>query len=133
MHTIYPKPEDVFSWTTACKLKDVKVVILGQDPYHGPKQAHGKYMEKLAGVWSNQPRGPDPAYQRAGPCLPETLFKHHRFHSMGRVRAAVVSTVIALSTLCKYISHGFTFVPYTLARSLLTTVQNPYWSSRYFL
>ena len=40
--TIYPKSEDVFSWTTACKLSDVKVVILGQDPYHGPNQAHGE-------------------------------------------------------------------------------------------
>ena len=39
--TIYPKPNDVFSWTKACDLKDVKVVILGQDPYHGPNQAHG--------------------------------------------------------------------------------------------
>ena len=41
-YTIYPVAENVFSWTTACKLRDVKVVILGQDPYHGPKQAHGK-------------------------------------------------------------------------------------------
>ncbi|XP_067935266.1 uracil-DNA glycosylase-like isoform X2 [Watersipora subatra] len=40
-HTIYPKIEDVFAWTTACRLNDVKVVILGQDPYHGVNQAHG--------------------------------------------------------------------------------------------
>lgn len=31
----------VFSWTTACALEDIKVVIMGQDPYHGPNQAHG--------------------------------------------------------------------------------------------
>ena len=31
----------VFSWTTACPLEDIKVVIMGQDPYHGPHQAHG--------------------------------------------------------------------------------------------
>lgn len=39
--TIYPNKEDMwtaFQWT---KYKDVKVVILGQDPYHGEGQAHG--------------------------------------------------------------------------------------------
>ncbi|KAK7934110.1 hypothetical protein WMY93_005006 [Mugilogobius chulae] len=40
-HTIYPPAEDVFTWTQMCDIKDVKVVILGQDPYHGPNQAHG--------------------------------------------------------------------------------------------
>ena len=40
--TIYPPEEDVFSWTNFCDIKDVKVVILGQDPYHGPRQAHGE-------------------------------------------------------------------------------------------
>ncbi|XP_056359931.1 uracil-DNA glycosylase [Oenanthe melanoleuca] len=40
-HTVYPPPEQVFTWTQMCDIWDVKVVILGQDPYHGPKQAHG--------------------------------------------------------------------------------------------
>lgn len=40
-HTIYPPPHEVFTWTQTCDIKDVKVVILGQDPYHGPNQAHG--------------------------------------------------------------------------------------------
>ncbi|XP_058631434.1 uracil DNA glycosylase a isoform X1 [Onychostoma macrolepis] len=40
-HTIYPPENEVFTWTQTCDLKDVKVVILGQDPYHGPNQAHG--------------------------------------------------------------------------------------------
>ncbi|XP_028905221.1 uracil-DNA glycosylase [Ornithorhynchus anatinus] len=40
-HTVYPPPEHVFSWSQMCDIKDVKVVILGQDPYHGPNQAHG--------------------------------------------------------------------------------------------
>jgi uracil-DNA glycosylase len=39
--TVYPPAEQVFSWTTFCEIKDTKVVILGQDPYHGPNQAHG--------------------------------------------------------------------------------------------
>ncbi|XP_056144560.1 uracil DNA glycosylase a [Lampris incognitus] len=40
-HTIYPPAENVFTWTQMCDIQDVKVVILGQDPYHGPNQAHG--------------------------------------------------------------------------------------------
>uniref|UniRef100_A0A9L0JJ68 Uracil DNA glycosylase n=1 Tax=Equus asinus TaxID=9793 RepID=A0A9L0JJ68_EQUAS len=40
-HTVYPPPHQVFTWTQMCDIRDVKVVILGQDPYHGPNQAHG--------------------------------------------------------------------------------------------
>ncbi|XP_078106817.1 uracil-DNA glycosylase isoform X2 [Sander vitreus] len=40
-HTVYPPAEHVFTWTQMCDIQDVKVVILGQDPYHGPNQAHG--------------------------------------------------------------------------------------------
>lgn len=38
---IYPAREDMFSCFAACPLDQVKVVIIGQDPYHGPGQAHG--------------------------------------------------------------------------------------------
>ena len=39
--TIYPKKEDVFSCFGYTDYDDLKVVILGQDPYHQPNQAHG--------------------------------------------------------------------------------------------
>ena len=39
--TIYPKPENVFNALNLVKYDDVKVVIIGQDPYHNPNQAHG--------------------------------------------------------------------------------------------
>jgi uracil-DNA glycosylase len=38
---IYPKSEDIFNAFTLTPFHQVKVVILGQDPYHGPNQAHG--------------------------------------------------------------------------------------------
>ncbi|XP_041585404.1 uracil-DNA glycosylase isoform X1 [Vulpes lagopus] len=40
-YTVYPPPHQVFTWTQMCDIRHVKVVILGQDPYHGPNQAHG--------------------------------------------------------------------------------------------
>eukprot|EP00066_Takifugu_rubripes_P024775 XP_011614041.1 PREDICTED: uracil-DNA glycosylase [Takifugu rubripes] len=39
--TVYPPADQVFTWTQMCDIRDVKVVILGQDPYHGHNQAHG--------------------------------------------------------------------------------------------
>ncbi|OPJ57231.1 uracil-DNA glycosylase [Alkalithermobacter paradoxus] len=39
--TIYPDANDIFNALHYTPFSDVKVVILGQDPYHGPNQAHG--------------------------------------------------------------------------------------------
>ncbi|KAG8827256.1 uracil DNA glycosylase [Serendipita sp. 399] len=39
--TVYPATENIYSWSRLTPLEDVKVIILGQDPYHGPNQAHG--------------------------------------------------------------------------------------------
>ena len=39
--TIYPKQTEVFNAFKYTDFNDVKVVILGQDPYHGPDQAEG--------------------------------------------------------------------------------------------
>ena len=40
-HTVYPNMYDIFNALKWTPYQDVKVVILGQDPYHGPGQAHG--------------------------------------------------------------------------------------------
>ncbi|MCF7812776.1 uracil-DNA glycosylase [Candidatus Gracilibacteria bacterium] len=40
-HKIYPPPKEIFRAFELCPPKKTKVVILGQDPYHGSKQAHG--------------------------------------------------------------------------------------------
>ena len=39
--TIYPEPKNIFNAFNLCPLNDVRVVIIGQDPYHEPGQAHG--------------------------------------------------------------------------------------------
>ena len=39
--TIYPEPKNVFNALNLVKFEDVKIVIIGQDPYHNPNQAHG--------------------------------------------------------------------------------------------
>ncbi len=49
-HTIYPKKEDVFAAYDRTPLADVKVLILGQDPYHEPNQAHGLCFSVNPGI-----------------------------------------------------------------------------------
>lgn len=48
--TIYPPQKDIFNAFRLTELDQVKVVILGQDPYHGPNQAHGLSFSVLPGV-----------------------------------------------------------------------------------
>lgn len=38
---VFPLPQDIFKAFDLCPFGNVKVVMLGQDPYHGPGQAHG--------------------------------------------------------------------------------------------
>ncbi|MCL7747569.1 uracil-DNA glycosylase [Halalkalibacter alkaliphilus] len=40
-HTVYPPKEEIFQALECTPFSKTKVVILGQDPYHGPNQAHG--------------------------------------------------------------------------------------------
>lgn len=47
---IYPPNKDVFNALSFTPLENVKVVILGQDPYHGPGQAHGLCFSVQHGV-----------------------------------------------------------------------------------
>lgn len=47
---IYPPQKDIFNAFRFTEFNNVKVVILGQDPYHGPNQAHGLSFSVLPGV-----------------------------------------------------------------------------------
>jgi len=48
--SVYPPPKFVFHAFDQCPFNKVKVVILGQDPYHGPGQAHGLSFSVPPGV-----------------------------------------------------------------------------------
>jgi uracil-DNA glycosylase len=49
-HTVYPPEEDVFNAFKATPFDQVKVLLLGQDPYHGEGQAHGMCFSVRPGV-----------------------------------------------------------------------------------
>jgi uracil-DNA glycosylase len=49
-HTCYPKGSNIFSAFNHTPFSKVKVVIIGQDPYHGPGQAHGLCFSVPEGI-----------------------------------------------------------------------------------
>lgn len=49
-HLIYPDKHKIFEALKLTDYEDVKIVILGQDPYHGPNQAHGLAFSVSLGV-----------------------------------------------------------------------------------
>ncbi len=49
-HTIYPPGKEIFRAFDLIDFEAVKVVILGQDPYHGPKQANGLAFSVREGI-----------------------------------------------------------------------------------
>jgi uracil-DNA glycosylase len=49
-HIIYPTSKEIFNAFNLCPLEKVKVVIIGQDPYHGEGQAHGLSFSVKKGV-----------------------------------------------------------------------------------
>ena len=50
--TIYPDMNNIFSALKLTSYKDCKVLLLGQDPYHGPNQAHGLAFSVNPGIKS---------------------------------------------------------------------------------
>lgn len=49
-HTVYPPHDEVFAALHLTPFAELKVVIVGQDPYHGPNQAHGLAFSVRRGV-----------------------------------------------------------------------------------
>ena len=49
-HIIHPEKNEIFSALSATSYEDTKVVIFGQDPYHGENQAHGMAFSVKVGV-----------------------------------------------------------------------------------
>jgi uracil-DNA glycosylase len=52
---VYPPGPEIFAALDATPFEQVKVVVLGQDPYHGPGQAHGLCFSVRPGVRAGQP------------------------------------------------------------------------------
>ena len=49
-HKVFPPPSEIFAAFNSCPLDKVRVVIIGQDPYHGSGQAHGLCFSVKKGI-----------------------------------------------------------------------------------
>lgn len=85
--TIYPPQKDVFNAFRYTELSDVKVVILGQDPYHGPGQAHGLAFSVRPGVAI--PPSLLNMYKELEGTIPGFTRPNHGYLKAGRARRAV--------------------------------------------
>lgn len=74
---IYPPQSEVFSAFALTEFAAVKVVILGQDPYHGPNQAHGLAFSVRQGV--DIPPSLRNIYQELCKDIPGFVMPNHGF------------------------------------------------------
>ena len=74
-HAIYPRNADIFNAFKHTPFDQVKVVILGQDPYHGPNQAHGLSFSVQKGVAI--PRSLDNIYKELATDIPGFVKPSH--------------------------------------------------------
>ena len=54
---VFPKPKDIFAAFNLTPLDSLKVVILGQDPYHGSAMVNGELAPQAMGLSFSVPRG----------------------------------------------------------------------------
>jgi len=93
--TVYPPQKDVFNAFRFTELGDVKVVILGQDPYHGPGQAHGLSFSVLPGI--NPPPSLVNMYKELEASIPGfTRPKHGYLESWARQGVLLLNTVLTV-------------------------------------
>ena len=79
--TIYPPGPLIFNAFNQTPFDKVKVVILGQDPYHSPKQAHGLSFSVPMGV--SKPRSLNNIYKELNRDLGLVIPKSWQFGKMG--------------------------------------------------
>ncbi|GAA4358026.1 uracil-DNA glycosylase [Kangiella marina] len=92
---IYPPKEQVFSAFKATEFDQVKVVILGQDPYHGPHQAHGLCFSVLPGI--KPPPSLANMYKELAQSIPDFEVPQHGFlQSWAKQGVLLLNTVLTV-------------------------------------
>lgn len=93
-HTIYPNMYDIFNALKDTSFADTKVVIIGQDPYHGPGQAHGLCFSVKRGV--EPPPSLKNIFQELHNDLGITLPNHGELTAWARQGVLLLNTVLTV-------------------------------------
>lgn len=93
--TIYPPEEHMFSAFETTPFEQVKVVVIGQDPYHGPNQAHGLCFSVLPGV--KVPPSLVNIYKELAQDIPEFVIPNHGYlQSWAEQGVLLLNTVLTV-------------------------------------
>jgi len=93
--TVYPPAEDTFNAFLWTALADTRVVILGQDPYHGPGQAHGLCFSVLDSV-SKLPPSLKNIYKEMATDLDCTIPTSGNLESWAKQGVLLLNTVLSV-------------------------------------
>ncbi len=91
---IYPRGTDIFNAFNYTPLDQVRVVIIGQDPYHGPNQAHGLCFSVLPGV--RPPASLQNIYKELASDLQLTPVKHGCLIPWAKQGVLMINTVLTV-------------------------------------
>ncbi|MBD1558904.1 uracil-DNA glycosylase [Vibrio sp. S9_S30] len=92
---IYPAESDVFNAFRFTEFHDVRVVLLGQDPYHGPNQAHGLCFSVLPGIKS--PPSLVNMYKELAQDIPNFIIPEHGYlKSWAQQGVLMLNTVLTV-------------------------------------
>lgn len=92
---IYPPQQDMFNAFRFTELGEVKVVMLGQDPYHGPGQAHGLCFSVRPGV--RVPPSLQNMYKELSSDIPGFRIPNHGYlESWARQGVLMLNTVLTV-------------------------------------
>ncbi|ALS03039.1 uracil-DNA glycosylase [Enterococcus silesiacus] len=102
--TIYPDMYHIYSALELTPYEDVKVVILGQDPYHGPNQAHGLSFSVQPGV--KTPPSLMNIYKELQEDLGYPLVSHGFLESWAKQGVLLLNTVLTVRNGQAYSHRG---------------------------
>jgi len=95
---VYPKPENIFAAFSLTPFSKVKVIILGQDPYHGTGQAHGLCFSVPTGVT------PPPSLKNIYKEI-ETDLQIKKYFSDGNLEPWAKQGVFLLNAILSVVAH----------------------------
>lgn len=93
-YKVYPKKSDLFKCFELTDFKDVKVVILGQDPYHQPNQAHGLCFSVNKGI--KTPRSLENIYKELHADLNCFIPNHGNLEKWAKQGVLLLNTIMSV-------------------------------------
>ncbi len=110
-NTVYPEMNDIFNALKYTSYKDTKVVIIGQDPYHGEGQAHGLCFSVKKGV--TPPPSLKNIYKELNDDLGCPIASHGELTSWAKQGVLMLNNVLTVRQACPNSHKGMGWENFT--------------------